>query len=64
MASVNDNFYVGGSLELLQSTGTAPTIYYVGGGLYVVHEYSAGGETTAPTSTLYGPLYGPLKGVI
>lgn len=54
MASQNDPFYVGGSVELLQSSGETPTVYFVGGSVYIVHEYAAGGTTTttlAPTTT-------------
>ncbi len=41
MASQNDPFYVGGSVELLQSSGETPTVYFVGGSVYIVHEYEA-----------------------
>jgi hypothetical protein len=46
---VNDPLYTVGSVELLQSSGTSPTVYFVGGSLYFVHEYVvAPPETSIP----------------
>jgi len=40
--NINDPLYVDGSVTLLQTTGTTPTVFYVDGSMYVVHEYVAG----------------------
>jgi hypothetical protein len=46
---INDPLYVDGSVELLQSSGAAPTVFFADGGLYFIHEYvAAGGGGSVP----------------
>lgn len=46
--AVNDPKYSDGSLELIQSTGETPTVYFADGSLYIVHEYAVSGGITIP----------------
>jgi len=61
--AVNDPQFSDGSCELIQTSSSAPVVYFADGSCYIVLEYQEAAGGLSIPRPLSRPLSGPLGGI-